>query len=166
MRPDTVNLGDQGLGIKTGKQSPRVAVLVSPRRWAHTHSVLQQLPLGICYQIRNEVCKIQGLSGPGRRILTTFQTSSGQPQVPFFQSSFPFSTPPTPTPLLRNSKSHVHFKGNETRRVLFPSPMNPPAGCFIRERGLPRHLRRLPETASCFESGKCILPELYVQAPY
>lgn len=91
---------------------------------------------------------------------------SAKPQKHCFQSSFLHSTPPTTTARLLNSKSHMELKGKGVRLVLVHSQLNPPPGCFARDRGLPRHLCRLPWTASCFESGNCILPELYVQVQY
>lgn len=153
----------RGFVIKTGRQSPRVAILIWGR--LHVPSVLQKLLLGICYQTKNRVCKILGLSGPGRRIQTHFQTSSGQQNLKSTFSRVLSYTPHPPLPPL-NSKSHMELKGKGIRLVPIHSHLNPQTGCFARDRGLPRHLGRLPWTASCFESGNCISPELYVQVQY
>lgn len=136
-------------------------------RWPHTHSVLQQLLLGMCYQTQNKVCWIRGLSGAGRRIQTNFQTSSGQQNLKCTFSRV-LSYPPRPhyPPLPLDFQSHMDFKGNGIGLVLVHSHLNHQTGCFVRDRGLPRHLRRLPERVSRLESGNCISPELHVQVQY
>lgn len=81
---------------KDRQAEPRVAAL----RWERLHvpSVLQNLPLAICYQTKNRVCKVLGLSGPGRRIQTHFQTSSGQQNLKSSFSRVLSYTPPPPPP--------------------------------------------------------------------
>lgn len=77
---------------------------------------------------------------------------------------------PRPTPhyhrLMR--KATWSSRGRESGSSSCPvhSHLNPQTGCFARDPGLPRHLCKLPWTASCFESVSCILPELYVQVQY
>ena len=160
--------------MNTGRQSPGWLSLCPPGRRPHTHSVLQQLLLGICYQTQNKVCRIHG---PGRRIQTNFQMSSGQRNLRrTFSRVLSYAPHPTISPcppllpccptLLLDSQSHTDFKGNEISLFLVRSHLNPQTDCFIRSRGLPRHLHRLPYRVSHFQSGNCILPGLYVQVQY
>lgn len=63
----------------------------------------------------------------------------------FRSTFFPMLSAPLHTPQLLHCKSHMDCKGNGISVVLAPSHLNPPTGCLVRDRALPRHLGGLPE---------------------